>query len=99
MGLEGAHSVNASLVSKEKPSWAQTSNRHGAHLACTDSGKSPGFSAGACTLGRGLVQKTREHLGYWPPFLAGYTVPVLTFPSSGVGRPRSRSLEGTDPCL
>ena len=45
-GFAGAHSVNASLVPKEKPSWAQTSNRPGAHLACTDSGRSPGFSAG-----------------------------------------------------
>lgn len=94
MGLAGAYSVNASLVPKEKPSWTQTSHRPGAYLACTDSGRSPGLSA---PVGRGWMPKTWEHLGCWPSFLAGCTILVLTFPSSGVGRRRSRSPEGMDP--
>ena len=50
MGLAVAYSVNASLVPREKPSWAQTSTGGwgwgGAHLACTDSEPAWGLCRG-----------------------------------------------------
>lgn len=52
---------------------------------------------GPAPVGRGWVQKTLEHLAPGLPSRPA-ALSRFSFLSSGVGRPRSCSPEGTDPC-